>query len=46
MWVNRLKNIVFNNAQSLEMIIVAFLAGQIYESIDEDLSEQLHPFDR
>ena len=34
-----------HDAQSLEMIITAFLAGQIYEQIDSDISELLHPFD-
>jgi len=33
------------NAQSLEMIIIAFWSGQIYENINEDLSEVLHPYD-
>jgi hypothetical protein len=33
------------DAQSLEMIITAFLAGQIYEQIDEDISNILHSFD-
>lgn len=35
-----------HDAQSLEMIITAFLAGQIYENIDEDITEQLHPYDK
>ena len=34
-----------HDAQSLEMIITAFLAGQIYEQIDSDISDILHPFD-
>ncbi|MDR1157098.1 MAG: hypothetical protein LBK75_02150 [Oscillospiraceae bacterium] len=34
-----------HDRQSLEMIITAFLAGQIYERIDEDISNELHPFD-
>ena len=33
------------DANSLEMIIAAFLSGQIYENIDEDLSSELHPYD-
>jgi hypothetical protein len=33
------------DAQSLEMIITAFLAGQIYENVDKDISGELHPFD-
>ena len=33
------------DAQSLEMIITAFLAGQIYERTDVDITEQLHPYD-
>jgi hypothetical protein len=33
------------DAQAIEMIITAFLAGQIYERTDEDITEQLHPFD-
>lgn len=33
------------DAQSLEMIITAFLAGQIYEQVDSDISSELHPFD-
>lgn len=33
------------DAQSLEMVITSFMAGQIYERIDEDISEELHPFD-
>ncbi len=33
------------DAQSLEMIVTAFLAGQIYEQIGEDISNKLHPFD-
>lgn len=31
--------------QSLEMIISAFMAGQIYERTDMDISHELHPFD-
>ena len=34
-----------HDAQSLEMMITAFMAGQIYERIDEDISSQLHPYD-
>lgn len=33
------------DAQSLEMMIVSFFAGQIYERTDEDISDLLHPFD-
>jgi len=33
------------DAQSLEMILTAFMAGQIYESTDKDISDELHPFD-
>jgi len=33
-----------HDAHSLEMIIAAFLAGQIYESADIDLSDELHPY--
>jgi hypothetical protein len=32
------------DAQSLEMIIMAFFAGQIYES-EQDISAKLHPYD-
>lgn len=31
--------------QSLEMVITAFMAGQIYENIDVDISNELHPYD-
>ena len=31
------------DAQSLEMIIISFLAGQIYEQTDKDISTDLHP---
>lgn len=34
-----------HNAQSLEMIISAFMAGQIYERVDKDISNELHPYD-
>lgn len=34
-----------HNAQSLEMIICAFMAGQIYEQTSRDISDELHPFD-
>ena len=34
-----------HDAQSLEMIITSFLAGQIYERTDTDISKELHPFD-
>lgn len=34
-----------HNAQSLEMIISAFMAGQIYERTDTDISNELHPYD-
>jgi len=34
-----------HNAQDIEMIITSFLAGQIYERIDTDISKELHPFD-
>lgn len=33
------------NPQSLEMVICAFMAGQIYERTDTDISGELHPFD-
>ena len=33
------------DAQSLEMILTAFMAGQIYENTEKDISEELHPFD-
>jgi len=33
------------DAQSLEMIIMSFLAGQIYERTDKDISSELHPND-
>lgn len=35
-----------HDAQSLEMIITAFLAGQIYESTEVDITDELHPFDQ
>lgn len=31
--------------QSLEMVITAFMAGQIYENIAVDISNELHPYD-
>jgi len=34
-----------HDAQSLEMIITAFLAGQIYENTEEDITDELHSFD-
>lgn len=34
-----------HNAQSLEMVISAFMAGQIYERTDKDISSELHPYD-
>jgi hypothetical protein len=34
-----------HDAQSLEMIITSFLAGQIYERTEKDISKDLHPFD-
>jgi len=34
-----------SSARCLEMIITAFLAGQIYEQTNEDISDLLHPFD-
>lgn len=34
-----------HDAQSLEMIIIAFLAGQVYEQTETDLSDILHSFD-
>lgn len=34
------------DAQALEMIITAFMAGQIYERIDKDIARELHPYDR
>jgi hypothetical protein len=33
------------DAQSLEMILMAFLAGQVYEQIDKDISHELHQYD-
>lgn len=33
------------NAQSLEMILTAFMAGQIYENTEVDISDELHPYD-
>ena len=33
------------DAQSLEMILTAFMAGQIYENTVKDISTELHPFD-
>jgi len=33
------------DAQSLEMIIMSFFAGQIYENTDKDISSELHPDD-
>jgi len=33
------------DAQSLEMIITAFFAGQIYERTDVDISSELHSYD-
>jgi len=33
------------DAQSLEMIITSFLAGQIYERTEKDISSELHPYD-
>jgi hypothetical protein len=33
------------DAQSLELIIMSFLAGQIYERIDKDISSELHQND-
>jgi hypothetical protein len=38
-------NYRFRDAQSLEMVITSFFAGQIYEQIDEDLSNVLHTYD-
>jgi len=34
-----------HDAQSLEMILMAFLAGQVYERTDKDLDKELHPYD-
>lgn len=34
------------DAQSLEMILTAFMAGQIYENTARDISSELHPFDK
>jgi len=34
-----------HDAHSIEMIIMAFLSGQVYERTDEDISPLLHPFD-
>ena len=31
--------------QSFEMILTSFMAGQIYENTEEDISNQLHPYD-
>ena len=33
------------DAQSLEMILMAFLSGQVYERTDKDISLELHPYD-
>ena len=33
------------DAQSLEMIIMSFFAGQIYERTDKDISSELHSYD-
>jgi hypothetical protein len=33
------------DAQSLEMMLMAFLAGQIYEQTDKNISSELHPYD-
>jgi len=33
------------DAQSLEMIIASFFAGQIYERTDKDISSELHSYD-
>jgi len=33
------------DAQSLEMILMSFFAGQVYEQTDEDISSKLHPYD-
>lgn len=33
------------DAQSIEMIIIAFMAGQIYERDDQDISSEMHPYD-
>jgi hypothetical protein len=33
------------DAQSLEMMITAFFAGQVYERTDGDISPELHPYD-
>jgi len=33
------------DAQSLEMILISFLAGQVYERTDKDISLELHPYD-
>jgi hypothetical protein len=33
------------DAQSLEMIITSFFAGQIYERTDKDISSELHSYD-
>jgi len=33
------------DAQSLEMIITSFFAGQIYERTDKDISSELHQYD-
>ncbi len=31
--------------QSLEMVLIAFMAGQIYEQTEVDISNELHPYD-
>jgi len=33
------------DAQSLEMMLMAFLAGRVYEQTEKDISEELHPYD-
>ena len=35
----------FRDAQSLEMVLMAFFAGQIYENKDKDLTKIFHPYD-
>jgi len=34
------------DARSLELMLLAFLAGQVYERTDNDISGELHPFDQ
>jgi len=34
-----------HDAHSLEMMLMAFFSGQVYERIDEDISIHFHPYD-